>query len=431
MPPSATFALPSTAIAIDSAAPSRLSARLAEALTWAGFGIIFADTPPSLSALVAIMVSAFDEKNRTISAIASHFEPFTSSSSPAATSFSSPTRATACCVRADISAARVSITTMSPRISALSADAASSFSETPRAVATPPRVNGSPVSVAADDDDRELLRRRAHLTAARDEPPTDPVHDRERDREPEQDPDQPPGQQRGERVALDVAERRERDAEPARRDDFHLIVADRLDAHEVLDPAFAVDAVVRLLHVGDALGGGVVDETRSVAARDRAGDQLALEDHRRAAAERMRGLIDHVVVMVDDDPAVDRADRALVGVGDRHRRDDAEAFDQAFATRRRRLDLRLEQLGVELVVTELRGGTDRLARERAPHERRAELRPGSAAGRARDDVAVRIDDGEEREPALVRDPLQRAAQILRVRRGAAPDRVVDRGLFDH
>lgn len=42
-------------------------------LTLAGFGIIFAETPASLSALVAIIVSALLEKNSMMSATMHHY----------------------------------------------------------------------------------------------------------------------------------------------------------------------------------------------------------------------------------------------------------------------------------------------------------------------------------------------------------------------
>jgi hypothetical protein len=42
-------------------------------LTFDGFGIIFAGTPASLSALVAIIVSALLEKNRITSATMHHY----------------------------------------------------------------------------------------------------------------------------------------------------------------------------------------------------------------------------------------------------------------------------------------------------------------------------------------------------------------------
>jgi hypothetical protein len=50
------------------------------------------------------------------------------------------------------------------------------------------------------------------------------------------------------------------------------------------------------------------------------------------------------------------------------------------------------------------------------------------AVRARDDLAVEIDDREERQAALARDPGQRRFEALRMRHGSVPDRLVDRGL---
>lgn len=65
------FAVFKAETAAFSAPPSMLKHKFEVALTLGGFGIIFAATPASLSAFVAIIVSALLEKNRMTSATVS------------------------------------------------------------------------------------------------------------------------------------------------------------------------------------------------------------------------------------------------------------------------------------------------------------------------------------------------------------------------
>lgn len=67
------LAVLSAVTAAPSDPPSMLKHRFDAAFTVAGFGIIFAVTPASLSALVAIIVSALLEKNNITSATMHHY----------------------------------------------------------------------------------------------------------------------------------------------------------------------------------------------------------------------------------------------------------------------------------------------------------------------------------------------------------------------